>query len=177
MDLRIEKTEKAIKNAFLELRARNALEKITVKKLCEMACINKSTFYSHYADIYALSDALEAETVASILSSIANNREYTMDNLEILSRDIALSFLSNRSLTSILFSDREAGKLITRIEIGVKDLFYEKYPQFRNDIRKNIILSYCIQGAYHAFLSNPDADTDIILSVIQEIAAAIKDIP
>lgn len=41
MDLRIEKTEKAIKNAFIELRARKPLEKITVKELCAEACINK----------------------------------------------------------------------------------------------------------------------------------------
>ena len=63
MDLRIQKTEKAIKNVFLELRARKPLEKITVKELCELALINKSTFYSHYEDIYALSEAMEQETV------------------------------------------------------------------------------------------------------------------
>ena len=48
MDIRIEKTEKAIRNAFLELRAAKPLEKITVRELCSLACINKSTFYSHY---------------------------------------------------------------------------------------------------------------------------------
>ena len=58
MDLRIVKTKKAIINAFLSLRAKRPLEKITVKELCEMAIINKSTFYSHYADIYELSDSL-----------------------------------------------------------------------------------------------------------------------
>ena len=31
MDLRIEKTERGIKNAFIELRSRKPLEKITVK--------------------------------------------------------------------------------------------------------------------------------------------------
>ena len=47
MDIRIEKTEKAIKNAFLELRAKKPLEKITVKELCARACINKYRFYSN----------------------------------------------------------------------------------------------------------------------------------
>ena len=61
MDLRIEKTERGIKNAFIELRSRKPLEKITVRELCELACINKSTFYSHYKDIYDLSDSMEAE--------------------------------------------------------------------------------------------------------------------
>ena len=44
MDLRIEKTEKGIRNAFIELRSRKPLEKITIKELCEHAYINKSTF-------------------------------------------------------------------------------------------------------------------------------------
>ena len=59
MDLRIEKTERGIKNAFIELRSRKSLEKITVKELCESARINKSTFYAHYKDIYDLSEQLE----------------------------------------------------------------------------------------------------------------------
>ncbi len=70
MDKRIEKTQKAIKEAFIKLRAKKPLEKISVKELCEIAYINKSTFYSHYENIYALSDALEYELVLSIISSI-----------------------------------------------------------------------------------------------------------
>ena len=56
MDIRIEKTKTAIHNTFLELRSKKPLEKITIKELCEKAQINKSTFYSHYRDIYDLSD-------------------------------------------------------------------------------------------------------------------------
>ena len=63
MDLRIEKTENAIRNAFIQLRAKKALEKITIKELCEAALIHKSTFYSQYRDIYDLSDTMETEVV------------------------------------------------------------------------------------------------------------------
>ena len=63
MDIRIKKTERAIREAFLALRAQKPLEKITVKELCAAAYINKSTFYAHYADLFALSDALEREAV------------------------------------------------------------------------------------------------------------------
>ena len=45
-------------NAFLELRSKKALEKITVRELCEKAEINKSTFYTHFRDIYDLSEYL-----------------------------------------------------------------------------------------------------------------------
>ncbi len=70
MDLRIEKTENAIRNAFIQLRAKKALEKITIKELCEAALIHKSTFYSHYRDIYDLSDTMETEVVKNITGSI-----------------------------------------------------------------------------------------------------------
>lgn len=41
MDKRITKTKRSIINAFLELRSKKAIEKITVKELCEKAEINK----------------------------------------------------------------------------------------------------------------------------------------
>ena len=79
MDLRIEKTERGIKNAFIELRSKKPLEKITVKELCESARINKSTFYAHYKDIYDLSDAMEEEVVQSIANSI-QHPEYLLEH-------------------------------------------------------------------------------------------------
>ena len=59
MDIRIEKTDRAIEKAFMELRARQPLEKIRIKDLCTLAKVNKSTFYAHYEDIYELSSRLE----------------------------------------------------------------------------------------------------------------------
>ncbi len=176
MDLRTQKTEEAIRNAFLALRAKQPLEKITIKELCTRARINKSTFYAHYADIYALSDAMQEEVVRDILSRIANGAEYTMDNLELWAKEIALSTLSSHSLTDILFEGREAGKLVTRIDAGVKEIFFRKFPEFAGDPRHMIILSYTVQGAYYAFINNPKIDADTILSVIEEITAAIKPI-
>ena len=51
MDIRIEKTGRAIEKAFMELRARQPLEKIRIKDLCTLAKVNKSTFYAHYEEI------------------------------------------------------------------------------------------------------------------------------
>lgn len=62
MDIRIARTDRAIEQAFMELREKNPLEKIKIKDLCAMACINKSTFYAHYEDIYALANALETSS-------------------------------------------------------------------------------------------------------------------
>ena len=48
MDLRVKKTERAIRKAFYELMLEKPIPKITVKELAERAEINKTTFYAHY---------------------------------------------------------------------------------------------------------------------------------
>ena len=59
MDLRIVKTKNQIKRAFLSLRNKYSLEKIKVKDICELAMINKTTFYKYYVDSFALADEVE----------------------------------------------------------------------------------------------------------------------
>lgn len=173
MDLRIEKTERGIKNAFLELRSKKSLEKITVRELCECACINKSTFYSHYKDIYDLSDTMEAEVVRSITSTITHP-ENIMERPAEFTKELMFAFISQNSLINILFSGNQGSHLSDRIEMGIKDMIFQKYPQYREDVTRNIILSYCIQGAYHAYQGNREYDVNTVISVISDMTEAVK---
>ena len=174
MDIRIEKTERAIKNAFLELRGKKPLEKITVIELCRLACINKSTFYGHYEDIYDLSDTLEEELVQSILSSISWDETYNPQETDAFTQALCMAFLANISLIRILFSGKEQGRLGSRLEAGIKEQMYQRYPDYRDDAEKSILFSYMIQGAYHAYLNHQDADTQTLVRVLGEVAGAIK---
>ena len=53
-DLRVTKTRRPIKAAFLELVQTKPGQKITVTELAKRAEISKGTFYLHYLDIYNL---------------------------------------------------------------------------------------------------------------------------
>ena len=173
MDLRIEKTEKGIRNAFIELRSRKPLEKITIKELCEHAYINKSTFYSHYKDIYDLSERMEEEVVSSITNSISHP-EYIMENPAEFTRELFLAYLSQNSLITILFSGSQRNHLADRIETSIKEMIFRKHPEYRKDRVRNIILSYCIQGGYHAFQRNRDKDKQTLISVISDLTEVVK---
>lgn len=54
MDLRVEKTLDAIREAFKEMVLEMDANKITVKELTERARIHRKTFYLHYVSIEAL---------------------------------------------------------------------------------------------------------------------------
>lgn len=174
MDIRIEKTERAIKNAFIELRAKKPLEKIMVTELCRLACINKSTFYAHYEDIYALSEVLERELVDAVLHNISGEQERMLEDMGVLTQKLCMAFLSNISLIKILFSGNERSRLGNRLEAGIKEIIYQKYPQYREDVEKNILFSYLIQGGYHAYLNNQNEDVQTLTRVLVEVAGAIK---
>lgn len=173
-DLRIQKTEQAIRNAFIELRTKKPLEKITVKELCELALINKSTFYAHYEDMYALSEAMEQEKVDSIIGSIAHLKDYTTESSDIFTRELCLSFMSQISLIKILFSGREQNHLGSRLDRALKEVIFRKYPEYEKDPSKQILLSYAILGTYHAYLSNPETDTDTFVKTVENIVRCLK---
>ena len=50
MDLRIEKTYRALLAAFTELLETHRYEDVTVAMLCDKAMIRRTTFYKHFAD-------------------------------------------------------------------------------------------------------------------------------
>ena len=79
MDLREKKTLRSIYNSFLEIRSKKALERITIKELCESAEISKATFYLHYRDVYDLSDTLQKDVVKEILSHVSDANDMIYD--------------------------------------------------------------------------------------------------
>ncbi|MGN0824464.1 MAG: TetR/AcrR family transcriptional regulator [Candidatus Coproplasma sp.] len=54
LDLRIQKTHKALINAFKELLCEKSFDEITVTELCDRAETRKATFYKHFSDKYEL---------------------------------------------------------------------------------------------------------------------------
>ncbi len=169
MDLRIERTKRSIINAFLELRSKKPIEKITIKELSELAYINKATFYSHYRDIYDLSEQLENETIDRILANIPHPEDM-IDNPKQVSETLAAAFISQRDLINTLFSGSRFSVLVTRLESRIKNKIYEMYPEYKNDLEKDIILTYLIQGGFHVFLSkSKDIEINKIMDIVGNI--------
>ena len=166
MDLRIVKTKKNIREAFLELRSQNALEKIKVTKLCELALINKTTFYKHYQDIYALSEEIENETILSIMNSFEDmNSLFTAP--EVFMKGLYYAFKSHEELILILFSGR-MNILIDKVERQLIDL----YPRISSMPEKEIVLSFLLRGGSHVLIESKYEET-VLLDTLTEVAKQI----
>ena len=171
LDIRIEKTERAIKQAFMELRAQKPLEKIKVKELCDLACINKSTFYAHYQDIYALANAMEDEMVEVVVESLP----------QLTASDVSerTEWLTTRNQTEIgiLFSGSRQGLFINRVEAAMCKCISERDPSFDADVVRKIVLSFCVQGCYYTFTSYcGQMDEKRLVALLASIARAAQKI-
>lgn len=173
MDLRMEKTKRSIINSFIEMRSKKDIEKITVKELCEKAQINKSTFYSHYHDIYDLSEQLETEVVNSIIEQM-NHPEYVLEKPELFTQELYAGHMARRAMIDILFSGTRSNVLIHKIEKSIKELVFAKYPEYQNDVAKNITLTYCIYGGFYAFFENRDYKDETVIDMIGKLSAKLN---
>ncbi len=167
MDLRQQKTLCAIRNAFLQLRAHKPLEKITVKELAQAAQISKATFYLHYRDIYDLSEQLQNETIAAIYHGIGHP-EWVVTAPADFTRELFLAFHSQKTLIEILFSGVQESVLPRRIEEELRRHIETVMPQLKENMRFHILLTYEVQGGYHAYLKNSPIFGDHI--AMEEIA-------
>lgn len=171
MDLRIEKTRKSIHNAFIALRARKPLEKITVKELCEQAWIHKSTFYSHYSDLYDLSEHLENHVVDSIIQALPCPEEL-FEEPAAFTRALFTAYLSQDALARILFSGSRRGQLISKMESRLRGLVFHAHPEYKNDPLRNIQLTYTIYGSYYAFAENRRYGEELVTEALSRLTQA-----
>jgi len=84
-------TRKALADGLIELMKTKPFDRISVKELCDYADINRSTFYAHYEDIYALLHFVEEDTLAWMRQVVGElsgkwqeGREATVRSLERL---------------------------------------------------------------------------------------------
>lgn len=65
VDLRVIKTKRAIRNAFIKLLAEKDISEITITDIADAAEINRKTFYNYYRGIYQILDELENEIISA----------------------------------------------------------------------------------------------------------------
>lgn len=85
IDLRVRRTRKLLQEAFLNLMAQKSFQAITVQDISAAAMVNRSTFYDHFVDKYALMEYAVSETFREqLVARLPNTDHYTIENLRAL---------------------------------------------------------------------------------------------
>lgn len=175
MDIRIAKTKKGIINAFLKLRSKKTIEKITVKELCEKAEINKSTFYAYFKDIYNLSEYLETQIANEVVSSL-QHPEYLFSKPDIFIRELSYAYTAQENLIHTLFSGSRANMLLVRVEDSLKEIIFSLRPDYKDNITANVLFTFSIYGGFYAFENCRSFGEDSVIDVLSEINRKIMEL-
>lgn len=74
------KSQENIEKVFLQLIQKKNIEEISVSMICEMAKLNRSTFYSNYIDIYDLADKIKKQMAEKFAEfQLSNNSKQNSD--------------------------------------------------------------------------------------------------
>ena len=98
-------TKRLIREAMLALLKTKSIQEITVRELCDMAGVNRTTFYNHYDGVYEVLGEIEE----TFLMQLADEDGFTYGQLDLSrhierlceklqqNKDIALLLLTNNA--------------------------------------------------------------------------------
>lgn len=163
-DLRFVKTEKLIENTYLSLR-KKFRRPIKVSELCEMALINKTTFYTHYETMDALHAHVCEKEVGRIVENCPNI-DAAFSDTGLFVKSLVLAIQNCAPLLDVLFYNDTVGQ-INAIETALLKHYLEQSVSPQQEMK----MIFAIGGA--AKLLVPKQSDERIQMTIQLIEKVI----
>lgn len=145
-DLRFQKTELAIRNAYISLKKRSK-SAVKVVDLCDAAMINKTTFYAHYETIEHLHKTICSEFVSEVLATSRGLEKFSVD-IKAAMYSILEQFSKRMSYIKMLYGDN-----LYEFVNDFERLFLKAVFKNNNDEDYELAVRFCIGGAFRLFLT------------------------
>ncbi len=108
LDLRIKRTQKAIKESFFSLVEKKGFEHISVKDITDKAMISRNTFYLHYEDKYDLLNKICDDLMRKLFFGVGKQ----LRREQKLKIDIDSAARIMKIGSSIISEDKEAYRIL-----------------------------------------------------------------
>jgi len=92
---KIRYTKKVIRDSLMELMKSEPILSVSIKDICELADISRSTFYSHYKDQYDLLRQIEEETLAYLEDMLDKYKDKHSKNETTQMLEEMLAYIAN----------------------------------------------------------------------------------
>ena len=147
---RTQMTRLLLRTALVELMRNQQFEKITIKEICEQADVNRTTFYLHYADQYALLLDIENEVQQKTLEYLQNVRP-TSDAPGLI--DAFLRYVREQAeLFRIILCDAGSEDLRDRFIRNILENLRVNIPVSCGKDEEPYVLCYLMQGSVHMIM-------------------------
>ena len=125
-DRRVKYTKMVLKQSLLDLIADRPISKVTIKEICDLADVNRGTFYKHYNDQYHLLDEIQSELDAEMKAAIEKKLTLSSSSVDIIVETIRC-MAAQSSLCKIVCSDYGDGEFMKKLMFMAHDQFIEEW--------------------------------------------------
>ena len=152
-DLRVIKSRKNIRLAFIELMKEKTYQAITVKDISEKAMINRKTFYFHYETKEDLYNEI-ANDVAKLIEPKKLLNEIQSSNIEN-QRKIMLHFVSglkkHKEICTIFLDDVSNPKFSNMLKDQLTDALTLKIENYKSTKGSDFTFDFLLDAYYSIF--------------------------
>lgn len=183
-DIRVTKTNIAIRKAFIEIMEEEGFSKLNVKKIIDRAKINRSTFYAHYMDKYDLLEKIEDQFLnglkdieipvpEEVIIEKSFSTEYFLTHVEFV-----ISYLKeNGKLMTLLMSDKGDLAFSNKLNEVLKQIWLDKKITDKLSIPQNyaiaavtgMITSVIVEWVKYDFKESEKEFEQIVIKIIKDI--------
>ena len=145
-DRRTKRTQKLIRNNFIDLMVKKPINEITIQEISDRADINRRTFYLHYTDIYDLLSKTE-DYVMEHFSQMLAEFEAPSDQSVIGATffKVVMDYIEkNQKMIGVLCRNPDSKLMQKLIELTVDN--GRKVIPFEHPENAEYILNYCCWG-------------------------------
>lgn len=172
MDRRNQISKTALYNTYMQLLAEKPADEIRISELCQRAGVSKSTFYNNYKNMPGFIRDVEKRFVKKIINTVPR-QQYTFKNPTLFTTELTVTFRNFRREIYTLFGLEGTVRMLYLMEVAIKDEIFNLYPQARNNVKLNMLPTYCIMGAANVTLLHPRIPTDLVVGTLKEVTDTI----
>lgn len=122
-DRRVKHSKARIQTAMIDCLFQVSLDKVTVKMICDVADLNRSTFYAHYSDPLAVYEWIERETVKDMTGYVINLEGKKFSYFDLLNRVLEYASMHKRTILALLKTNSAAFKQINMEFLQRQDIW------------------------------------------------------
>ncbi|TSB47391.1 TetR/AcrR family transcriptional regulator [Alkalicoccobacillus porphyridii] len=127
IDRRKQYTKMVLKDGLIQLLKEKPISSVTVKELCELADVNRSTFYSHYKDPYDLLDKMGEEIVVDMTATL-NSYNFKKEEEVLQMTEKILEYVATKSeICQVLLSEHGETAFKRRVMKLTQQIIMEKW--------------------------------------------------
>ena len=161
-DRRVQYTKRVMKEAVLKLLKQKSIDEVTIKEICELADVNRGTFYLHYAQPHDILKEIE--------NSFIEQNMATFDDYWANERDpnrmaaIFRCMLENKELCRVLMGENGDPQFMRSLvnlgREGIVDEWQKEFPDYARD-KLDFLFDYVFTGSTRLILNWIDDDRGI----------------